>query len=105
MLDVLRGIVEIMFTRRLRETAELRLLEERHAEALFSLADQNREYLREWLPWVDRTRSSADVRDFIRAALARFAENSSFAAGIWLQGELAGCIDLHRIDLWIDSQR
>ena len=40
-----------MFRLTIGEGAELRLLEPRHAEELFSAIDSNREMLCEWLPW------------------------------------------------------
>lgn len=67
---------------------ELRLLEERHAEELFALTDRNRDHLREWLPWVDRTRTVEDRRNFARRSLKRFAEGDGFEAGIWHEGRL-----------------
>lgn len=39
-----------MFKHELGERAELRLLEERHAEELYALTDRNRDHLRAWLP-------------------------------------------------------
>lgn len=87
-----------MFTFRLDGDAELRLFEERHAPALFALTDANREYLREWLPWLDATQSVEDTRGFIRGALLQFAENRGFQAGIWYRGELAGSVGYHYID-------
>jgi hypothetical protein len=38
-----------MFSIKISDDLELGLLEQRHAEELFALVDQNREYLREWL--------------------------------------------------------
>ncbi len=87
-----------MFVWRLNEHTELRLVEERHAEALFDLVDRNRHHLREWLPWVDGSNSVEDTREFIRGVLRRFADGNGFAAGIWHHGVLAGMIDLHAID-------
>jgi len=51
-----------MFSIKIRDDLELGLLEQRHAEELFALVDHNREYLREWLPWVDNSRSIADTQ-------------------------------------------
>jgi len=76
----------------------LKLLEERHAEELFPLIDQSRESLREWLPWVDGTKTVDDSKDFIRAGLKQFSDNNGFQAGIWHHGKLAGVIGLHHID-------
>ena len=71
---------------------ELRLFDDRHAEALFALTEQNRAHLRPWLPWVDQTLSVDDTRAFIQSSLYQYAGNNGFQAGIWFQGELAGAI-------------
>lgn len=82
---------------------ELRLLEERDAGAIFTLVEQNRSYLREWLPWVDFTRSVEDERAFIRTLQAQYLEHNGFACGTWYQRLLAGTIGYHSID-WADSK-
>ncbi len=73
---------------------ELRLLEERHAEEMFHLVDRNRDYLRQWLPWVDLVRYIEDELDFIRMSLQQFASGDGLGMGIWHQGSLAGGIGL-----------
>ena len=87
-----------MFSHKLGEHTELRLLEERHAQELTDLTDRNREYLRAWLPWVDANRTVEDRKNFIRGALKQFAENNGFVAGIWHEGRLAGVIGYDGID-------
>ncbi len=87
-----------MFSYKLSETAELRLLEERHAQELTDLTERNREHLRAWLPWVDTNRTVEDRKKFIRGALKQFAENNGFTAGIWHEGRLAGVVGYHSID-------
>jgi ribosomal-protein-serine acetyltransferase len=72
-----------MFRARVRENLYLQLLEERHATEVFSLADQDRAYLREWLPWVDATQTVDDTLSFIRSTLEQFSSNKGFVAGIW----------------------
>ena len=92
-----------MFRYEIGDDAEIRLLEDRHADELFALVDRNREHLREWLPFLDATTSVEYERGFIRSSLERFARDGSFAAGIWFKGKLAGGIGLHAID-WIDRK-
>jgi ribosomal-protein-serine acetyltransferase len=92
-----------MFRYIIDDDIELRLLEERHAEELFALTDQNREYLREWLPWVDDVTAVEDTKAFIRRSLDLFASNNGFQAGIWFQGRLAGVIGYHELD-WTDRK-
>ena len=87
-----------MFSHKLSENAELRLLEERHAEELSDLTNRNRDHLREWLPWVDSSRTVEDRRNFIRSSLKQFAENNGFQAGVWYDGRLAGVVGYHNID-------
>ena len=103
-----------MFARKVSDSIEVRQFEPLHAEAVFAAADRNRQYLREWLPWVDQTRSPNDIREFILRALAQYHSNQGPNAGIWVDGEFAGSIGCHHIDwinrgchigYWIDAAR
>ncbi|MCA1010614.1 GNAT family N-acetyltransferase [Halobacillus halophilus] len=87
-----------MFKHVIDEYTELRLLEERHAEELFQLTDSSRESLRQWLPWIDATKTVEHSREFIKGTLKQFGNNDGFQAGIWYKGELAGVAGLHTID-------
>jgi ribosomal-protein-serine acetyltransferase len=88
-----------MFRAQIRDQVYLQLLEERHAAEVFALVDQEREYLREWLPWVDATETLDDTLSFIKSSLEQFASNHGFAAGIWSDGRFAGVIGTHKLDL------
>ena len=92
-----------MFRVPIDDDLELRLLEERHAEQLFALTESNREYLREWLPWLDGIKTVEDQKAFIRRSLERFARGGGFEAGIWCQGELVGGIGLQDIN-WAEHK-
>jgi ribosomal-protein-serine acetyltransferase len=76
----------------------LRLLEAGDAAGLFATINSCRQHLREWLPWVDDTRSSDDSAAFIRTGLEQLARGDGFQVGIEYCGELVGCIGLHGID-------
>ncbi|MEP6476290.1 MAG: GNAT family protein [Actinomycetota bacterium] len=69
---------------------ELREWAPADAEEIFAEADQNRARLREWLPWVDRTSSPEDVRNFLKKCEASEGMQRSF--GIYVEGALAGSI-------------
>ncbi|AOM84260.1 GNAT family N-acetyltransferase [Salisediminibacterium beveridgei] len=86
-----------MFTCNLTDETELRLLEIRHAEALYLLTTSSSAHLREWLPWVDHINHVADSRAFIESGLKQFTHQDGFHAGIWHRGQLAGVIGLHGI--------
>lgn len=87
-----------MFYYPIGEQAELRLLEERHAKALFVLTNESRASLREWLPWVDQTQDVNDSLQFIQAGLKQYAANDGFQCGIWYEGKLAGVVGYHFFD-------
>ncbi len=92
-----------MFRAPVRPGLELRLLEERHAPTVFALVDRDREYLREWLPWVDATTTPDDTLAFIKASLEQFAANNGFAAGIWNENQFCGVIGTHKI-VWLNRK-
>lgn len=88
-----------MFRAQIRENVHLQLLEVRHAPEVFSLTDQNRAYLRQWLPWVDSTLTVDDTLSFIRSTLEQFSSNRGLVAGIWSEGRVCGVIGTHKLDL------
>jgi len=90
-----------MFSHKIDEHTELRLLEEHHSEEFFALIEENRQYLREWLSWLDTIRSVDDVRRMIRNCLTAFANRKRLDAGIWYQQELVGNVGLDNIN-WLD---
>ena len=90
-----------MFRAPVQDGVELRLLEERHTAKVFATVNQEREYLRQWLPWVDKTLTEEDSLSFIRASLEQFASNNGFAAGIWNLERLIGVIGMHKIN-WMN---
>ena len=87
-----------MFTIKVDESLSLGLVEKRYAEQLFNLTDASRTYLREWLPWVDFTKTVADSEEFIDMTLNQFASNNGFQLAICYKGDIAGMIGLHSIN-------
>lgn len=87
-----------MFRIPVDDTLDLVLLEPRHAPLLFSLIDDNRAHLRQWLPWVDGTRTMNDVVTWIQASLEQFAKGMSLNVGLLTVGALAGVCGYHTID-------
>jgi ribosomal-protein-serine acetyltransferase len=87
-----------MFHHALEPRGELRLLDVGDTDEVFATVDQNRVHLRRFLPWVDGVRSPADSLRFIEDSLSLRSTNGSFQAGIWQDGELAGCAGFHLVD-------
>ena len=68
------------------------------AVELFSLVDDNRQYLREWLPWLDNNLSVKDELYFIEISQKDRIQGSS---GVWLireNNDLVGTISINWID-------
>lgn len=67
-------------------------------DALYSLTDKNREHLREWLPWVDTTRTVDDTKGFVEMALKQQTDKSGIHFGIWYKRELVGVVGYHYVN-------
>ncbi|UJL46364.1 GNAT family N-acetyltransferase [Virgibacillus sp. NKC19-16] len=86
------GLVEV------DEELYLRLFEIGDAEDLFRMIDDSRDYLREWLSWVDNTKTVDDSRGFIEHTLRTYEAESEFTAGIFYQGKLVGTAGFNSFD-------
>ncbi len=67
-----------MFVWQIDKNIQLELLDARHTKELFQLTDQNREYLAQWLPWVDSVQQPEDTAQFIEQSQQQWVENKSF---------------------------
>lgn len=79
------------------EPIAVRLFEACHAEELYRLTDSNRGRLREWLPWLDWSKSAADTANHIQVSYDRYLEKNGFSAGIWVGAKLAGASGVHAV--------
>lgn len=87
-----------MFKYIIDDELELRLINIQDSDEFFSLIDTNRGYLREWLPWVDSTKSPEDTNNFISMSMKQYSNNNGFQAGIWYKNKIVGIIGLHLLD-------
>lgn len=87
-----------MFINIIDKHISLKPTEVADAEPLFDLVDQNRKYLKPWMPWLDATMAVSDERNFIESMLTKQAHGQVFLATIIVDGEVAGMIDIHNID-------
>ncbi|MEC5425109.1 GNAT family protein [Virgibacillus sp. C22-A2] len=91
-----------MFSLEIDEHITIKLLAVRNAEELYKLTDGSRDQLREWLAWVDTTKSSDDSSAFIEHTIQSFKENKSLTTGIFFKDELAGTAGFNSFD-WINK--
>ena len=69
-----------------------------HVEAIFNAIDQNRKFLRKWLPFVDFTNKIIDTERFVRSILEKSSANRDEVYVIWYNFEFAGLIGFKDID-------
>lgn len=89
---------ETMVHIQIDEQLELRSLQPSDAEELFALTDDNRAYLKQWLPWLDFTLEVADSLKFIEQTMKQEELKNGFQTGIFYEGRLVGVIALHGIN-------
>jgi ribosomal-protein-serine acetyltransferase len=87
-----------MYFHRLNDRHSLRQLAMADVEELYALIDANRAHLRQWLPWLDRTRTIEDSRQFVMDVVQQSTNNHNIHAAIVLDGRIAGVVSYHRID-------
>lgn len=101
-----------MFLFKVDEDILLKVLEKSDATAFYAVVDRNRNYLREWLPWVDGMNCPEDYEPVISMWRKQLSDEDGFQAGIFYKGEVVGMIGLHGIDrgnrktsigYWLDS--
>jgi ribosomal-protein-serine acetyltransferase len=93
------------------EEIQLRLLEERYAEAYFALIERNHDYLQEWIA-VEAYEGSVELlRAYVKQRLLHFVEGSGYHLGIWYQEALVGLLDYRlngrnrsvELGYWLDA--
>lgn len=87
-----------MFTFEVDDEITLRLLEKKDAKALFQLIDYSRDYLREWLAWIDKTQTVQDSKRFIQQAYSLYEDKHALTLGIFYQGTLSGMVGFNTVD-------
>ncbi len=77
-----------------RDGLELRRRVEADAEVVFQVIDKNRYYLKQWLPWLDDTKTVEDIRKYIQNDIVEFEKKEGCDFGIWYEGQWIGGIGL-----------
>lgn len=85
---------------KIRDNLLMLSLEAEDAPKVYKVIDNNRNYLRKWLPWVDGTDSSAVIENVINKWENQRVKGSDIVFGIFMDGEYIGNIGLHDIDLY-----
>ncbi len=91
-----------MFFREVDRDIKLSLSIPHYAEEIFELADKNRDFLKQWLPWLDNVRQASDTRDFLELQLLRFQQGKALHVTIFYRDKIAGVAGFNQIDRFND---
>jgi ribosomal-protein-serine acetyltransferase len=87
-----------MFTHKIDQDLSLKLAEQKDAERVFEITDNSKEYLREFLPWLDYNKTVEDTKNFINGTLKSYAENKAMTTFILYRGEIVGTAGYNTLD-------
>jgi len=83
---------------RIDDTLTLHLARHELADAIYSAVDSNREHLRQWLPWVDTTKSIDDTKVFIRESMTHNSKGTKLSTFILKGEKLMGSVGVVRFN-------
>ena len=69
-----------------------------YADELFALTEKNRDFLKQWLPWLDTVTKPSDTKDFILVQLVRFQRGEALHVTIFYRDKTAGVLGYNRLD-------
>ena len=87
-----------MFFRQINDKIKLSLSIPQYAEELFELTDRNRDFLKQWLPWLDTVKELSDTKQFLEHQLLRFQRTQALHVTIFYQNQIAGVIGFNLLD-------
>lgn len=87
-----------MFSRQITSDLEIKLSLPDFAQDIFAITESNREFLSEWLPWLNSIKNADDTKTFINEQLIRFAKGEAVHVTIFSKGEVAGVAGFNTID-------
>ena len=87
-----------MFFRQINDKIKLSLSIPQYAEELFKLTDKNRNFLKQWLPWLDKIQQPSDTKQFLEHQLLRFGRSQALHVTIFYRNRIAGVVGFNLID-------
>lgn len=92
-----KGVAFVHLSCCISERLHLRSLKLEDTHPLFSLTDANREYLRQWLPWLDANLHPEDTRAFIERSIENMQAGKETVSAIFYDRTLVGLVGLHEV--------
>lgn len=97
-IDSFYSLHDMMKIIRLNETSQLRQLAITDVPDIYNAIDSQRDYLREFLPFVDDTKQIEDTHAFVNAAVNAATEQSEYTFVILSENCFAGLIGFKDLD-------
>lgn len=69
-----------------------------HIPALFALTQQNRAFLRQWLPWLDLVSCQVDTEAYVINSMAAADRGERYNYALFYRDQLAGVIGLYDVN-------
>ncbi|MFD2616277.1 GNAT family N-acetyltransferase [Terrilactibacillus laevilacticus] len=83
---------------KINENIDLKVLEMKDASTLFTVIDNERHELREYVPWVDHFQSESDVYPIIEIWNDQFKMNMGMQMGIFYKNKFVGMVEFQKYD-------
>jgi len=87
----------MLLTIQVNDAIALEPLTDSHAGPLLQLVNSNREYLRQWLPWVDHMQTVDDFKSYINRCKKQEDEGTDYSYVIVSGSAVVGRIGIHYI--------
>jgi ribosomal-protein-serine acetyltransferase len=88
----------VMLEVQLNANISMRLIERRHATALFEFVEAGREDLQPWIPFVSKTKTPEDALTYVLRFLDMYKEGKGYVYGLWDGGKMVGLVLIKDID-------
>ena len=88
---------------RVTNNIELETLKLSMTDVIFEAIDRNRDFLNQWLPFVDYTQNKSDTENFIETVVNQPGRKRDEVYSIWYKQEFAGLIGFKETD-WINRK-
>lgn len=76
----------------------LELINESHSQSIFDLVNNNREHLKEWLPFVYKMQSVEFAESYVKGSIQRNKDGNEYAFVIVENNKIIGRVGVYKID-------
>ncbi len=83
---------------KINEETQLKYLSLNDAHELFNLIEKNRNYLRQWLPWLDHNKTLEDSTSYIQKSILGYQAKDELSLAIIYNKNIVGTISFNSIN-------